>query len=91
MCPIHVVSLDDDEDLDEENLPGFSDPSMDAASPFPDKGKGRAPDKLATPSGPSFPNPQLSGNIGSATNDASKPARRTIGGVQVETRYVHAT
>lgn len=63
-------------------------------SPVPDKGKGRAPytpDQLAPPSatvnGGTSSSPHLSGNIGSSTQSASRPAnRQTVGGMQVETR-----
>ncbi|CAA7267075.1 unnamed protein product [Cyclocybe aegerita] len=85
------IQADDDDDLDEENIPGFSHPGM-AQSPAPqDKGKGRAsfvPEQLAppsaTPAGPSVP--ALSGNIGSSSQPA-RPNRQTVGGLQVETRY----
>ena len=84
---------DDDDDLDEENIPGFSHPAV-VSSPQPpvvDKGKGRATDQLATPTGGDYSRSQLSGNIGSAQNNPSSASRRTVGGVQVETRYARLT
>ncbi|PSS36907.1 hypothetical protein PHLCEN_2v1266 [Hermanssonia centrifuga] len=83
----NVVDIaDDDDDLDEENIPGFSHPSVATSpqSPYPDKGKGRATEQLATPTGGS--SMPLSGNIGSMPNGPPKSARRMVGGVQVETR-----
>ena len=84
---------DDDDDLDEDAIPGFSHPAVASSplSPLPGKGKGRAPEQLAAPTGGPAPlTPTLSGNIGSALNGAPKPSRRTIGGVQVENRYVES-
>ncbi|KLO08933.1 Yip1-domain-containing protein [Schizopora paradoxa] len=67
----------DDDDLDEEALPSFSGPALpsDDIPNGVDKGKGRATDTSA-----------ISGNIGSSSN-ANSSARRTVGGVRVETRY----
>ena len=83
--------VDEDDDFDEEAIPGFSHPSMNASptSATLDKGKGRAPEQLAAPSGSNYPHTPVSGNIGSASAGAtaSSTARRTVGGVQVETRY----
>lgn len=79
---------DDDDDVDEENVVGFSHPTL-AQSPQPDKGKIRArePEQLAAPStnGPS--SSSLSGHIGSSASGGPQSARQTVGGVQVETRY----
>lgn len=87
------MSADDDDDLDEETIPGFTHPGMPATprSPVYDKGKGRATEQLAASSGGSqLPRTPLSGNIGSAApNGAPHSARRMVGGVQVETRYFH--
>ena len=78
------IQADDDDDYDEENMPGFTNPVL--ASPVADKGKTRAhePEQLAPPSssGPSG----LSGNIGSSSNTAPQATRSTVGGVRVETR-----
>jgi len=87
----------DDDDFDEDSIPAFSRPTLSGAeSPVPQntKGKNRAPEQLAPPGqgGSNRPSsPRLSGNIGS--NAAPSNARRTIGGVRVETRYacVHRT
>lgn len=79
---------DDDDDLDEEHLPGFS-----LGPPPPDKGKGRAhvPEQLAPPSNNAGrSSPVLSGRIGGPANGAP-PTRQTVGGVQVETRCVLVT
>jgi len=52
MSKTNTFSKDNDEDFDEDNMPGFSHPSLAAQSPLPDKGKGRAPpEQLAPPSG----------------------------------------
>jgi protein YIPF6 len=92
MSKTNTLSKDNDEDFDEDNIPGFSHPTLAAQSPLPGKGKGRAPpEQLAPPSGaggrPQSPN--VSGNIGStnANGNVGAGTRRTIGGVQVETRY----
>jgi hypothetical protein len=93
MPNINSISIDNDDEFDEDNIPGFSHPSLAAQSPSQDKGKGRAPpEQLAPPSAPGArsQSPNLSGNIGSSDarrGPAGPGARRTIGGVQVETRY----
>lgn len=84
------IQADDDDDLDEESIPGFSHPTMNTTPSTGgfDKGKTRAPDQLATPSSASnFPRSPVSGNIGSAPNGTPKSNRHMVGGVQVETRY----
>ncbi|KAF9267814.1 Yip1-domain-containing protein [Marasmius fiardii PR-910] len=86
------IQADDDDDLDEEHIPGFAHPSMGPTSPQPDKGKTRAreTDQLASPSGNgSASAAQLSGNIGSSSGGSSQlqGARQTVGGIRVETRY----
>jgi protein YIPF6 len=85
------VDLDDDDDLDEDAIPGFAHPTI-ASTPHSaafDKGKGRITEQLASPVGASGTprTPTLSGNIGTTPSGAPKPSRRTIGGVQVENRY----
>ncbi|KAF9000688.1 hypothetical protein BDQ17DRAFT_661996 [Cyathus striatus] len=81
------IQPDDDDDLDESSIPGFTHPSL-AQSPNPaDKGKARAyeSEQLAAPSNGASP---LSGNIGSSSGQAPRAAtRQTVGGVRVETRY----
>jgi len=76
--PTHI---DDDDDLDDQDIPGFSAPS-----PITDKGKSRAPEQLAQPSVMPSLNQNVSGNIASNAS-ASNPNRQTVGGIQVETRY----
>jgi hypothetical protein len=78
----------DDDDLDEDDIPGFSHPTLSGPqSPAPySKGKGRAreSEQLAPPSsGNGRASPSLSGNIGSGP---ARPARSTVAGVQVERR-----
>ncbi|KAF5326751.1 hypothetical protein D9619_004412 [Psilocybe cf. subviscida] len=86
-----IQADDDDDDLDEESIPGFAHPGM--TSPLSlDKGKGRAtymPEQLAPPgtSVPQVSSPVVSGNIGSSSQGSSRPARQTVGGLQVETRF----
>jgi len=64
-----------------------------AQSPVADKGKGRAtftPEQLAPPNTTNGRplSPALSGNIGTSSQSASRPAnRQMVGGVQVETRF----
>ncbi|KAI0029271.1 hypothetical protein K488DRAFT_56706, partial [Vararia minispora EC-137] len=80
---------DSDDDLNDEDIPGFgaSAPTTPLVpSTAQDKGKSRAPEQLAPPSG------QLSGNIGTSGGGGGAPptrgpTRQTIGGVRVETRY----
>ncbi|KAJ8590735.1 Yip1-domain-containing protein [Rhizopogon salebrosus TDB-379] len=77
-----IEADEDDDDLDEQDIPGFSAPS-----PIADKGKSRAPEQLAQPLAHPPPNQNaVSGNIGS-NNSASNSNRQTVGGIQVETRY----
>ncbi|CDO70659.1 hypothetical protein BN946_scf184756.g26 [Trametes cinnabarina] len=82
----------DDDDLDEDSIPGFTHPGL-ATSPrtpgpaAPDKGKARAPEQLAPPSdsgyGPSAAG-GVSGNIGTPANGTApaggRPNRRMVGG-----------
>ncbi|KAG2017782.1 hypothetical protein CC2G_007263 [Coprinopsis cinerea AmutBmut pab1-1] len=90
------IQADDDDDLDEDSIPGFAHPSMAPTSANPvDKGKARAayePEQLAPPSAGGRSNSQtLSGNIGSSSQASGQRAdRQTIGGVRVETRYTGA-
>ncbi|KAJ6531885.1 hypothetical protein B0H19DRAFT_1189095 [Mycena capillaripes] len=80
--------IQNDDDSDEDDIPGFTHPGLAPQSPQPfSKGKGRArePEQLAPPSSRNGPaSPSLSGNIGSGP---ARPARSTVGGVQVERRY----
>ncbi|KAI0091253.1 Yip1-domain-containing protein [Irpex rosettiformis] len=86
------IQADDDDDLDEEAIPGFAHPTIGSDTPQSavfDKGKGRATEQLATPTSAAGParTPTLSGNIGSMPSGVPSSARRTIGGVQVENRF----
>ncbi|KAH8117887.1 Yip1-domain-containing protein [Phellopilus nigrolimitatus] len=79
------IQADDDDDFDEEALPSFGG---DQLSPI-GKGKTRAQDQLAPPAGAGNAS-GLSGNIGTTTSSsgaAPQGSRRTVGGVQLETRY----
>ncbi|KAI0833533.1 Yip1-domain-containing protein [Trametes gibbosa] len=82
----------DDDDLDEDSIPGFTHPGLVPSPHTPntaDKGKARAPEQLAPPSASG--GASVSGNIGTPVNGppggGQRPNRRTVGGVQVETRY----
>ncbi|KAH8831546.1 hypothetical protein DL96DRAFT_1667799 [Flagelloscypha sp. PMI_526] len=76
------IQADDDDDLDESSIPGFTAPT-----PPLDKGKGRAANSQpGTPMNGSS-SAGLSGNIGSKPAAANTPSRSTVGGVRVETRY----
>ncbi|TFK28184.1 Yip1-domain-containing protein [Coprinopsis marcescibilis] len=86
------IQADDDDDVDEDDIPGFAHPSMgDNASANIDKGKGRAPyqpEQLAPPSAGGRTSTQtISGNIGSSAQGGQRANRQTVGGVRVETRY----
>ncbi|KZS88059.1 Yip1-domain-containing protein [Sistotremastrum niveocremeum HHB9708] len=77
MASQHYIQPDDDDDLDDLSIPGYTHPSLSPAE-AQSKGKSRAvPDQLAPPS-------PLSGNIGSGYRAATKS---TVAGVRVETRY----
>lgn len=77
-----------DDDIDDEDIPGFTHPGLAPSphTPAQDKGKARAPEQLAPPMGES----SLSGNIGAPVNGPGpqQGSRRTVGGVKVETRCV---
>ena len=77
--------LDDDDDIDESALPAFSHPTMRPSTPPLNKGKSRAPEQLAPPTGTAPPN-QLSGSIGTPVSGVGRGARQNFGGVQVESR-----
>jgi hypothetical protein len=80
-----VRDLDDEDEFDEDAIPGYS------LSPAVDKGKrpGPPPEQLAPP-GTTSGAPGLSGSIGSSPQPG-QTTRKTVGGVKVETRYVHST
>ena len=81
----NVRLVDDDDDIDESAIPGFSHPTMRPSTPPLNKGKSRAPEQLALPTSSAPPN-QLSGNIGTPAGGATRGARQNFGGVQVESR-----
>ena len=76
-------ALDNDDDLDDEAIPGFTHPALTPDS----AGKGKARDD-SPPPGSALPRSPVSGNIGSSSNGSARPTRNTVGGVQVEMRYV---
>ncbi|TFK75189.1 Yip1-domain-containing protein [Pluteus cervinus] len=84
------IQGDDDDEFDEEHIPGFSHPAV-AQSPLPkDKGKTRArePEQLAPPTGNiGSSSSNVSGNFGSLPGRSAGPTRQTVGGVRVETRF----
>ncbi|KAF8740977.1 hypothetical protein AX14_006452 [Amanita brunnescens Koide BX004] len=84
------IQADDDDDFDEESIPGFSHPEVAQTPRLPDKGKGRASehDQPVLPSAiGGTTNAVLAGNIGSSQNSGPRTTTQTIGGVRVETRY----
>jgi hypothetical protein len=76
---------DSDDDLNDEDIPGFGGVSTPLLTP--DKGKGRAPQNQNLAS-PGLPPPVVSGNIGNPGNAPRSSTRQSFGGVNVETRYV---
>ena len=79
------IQDDSDDDLNDEDIPGFGAGPGTPLLATPDKGKGRAAERVASP-GP--PPPVVSGNIavpGNASRGSS--TRQSFGGMQVETRY----
>ncbi|KAG6334413.1 hypothetical protein ID866_4682, partial [Astraeus odoratus] len=79
-----IEADDDDDDLDEQDLPAFTPQGVVPGTA--DKGKGRAPEHAPAPAGNISSTPAVSGNIGSS-NGSNKPNRQTVGGIRVETRY----
>ena len=84
------MTLDDDDEFDEDAIPSFSHPAL-AADSQPlngqvDKGKGRALDQLAPPA-----TNGVSGNIGSSAPEGQRGTRQTVGGIKVETRSAYGT
>ncbi|KAI9567408.1 hypothetical protein HD554DRAFT_999546 [Boletus coccyginus] len=78
------IEAEDEDDLNEQDIPGFTAPGL--PSPVIDKGKSRAPDPIGQASSTSASAQAVSGNI-SSSNAPHKPARQTVGGIRVETRY----
>lgn len=89
-CMPHSTFLaDDDDEFDEDSIPGFTHPSLATPlSPHSNKGKGRAPEQLGPAPAANLPSSPVSGNIGSVPNAGPRPTRSTVGGVQVEMRLV---
>jgi len=83
------IQADDDDDLDEESIPGFSHPEIAQTPRLPDKGKGRAQEHNQPGSSANVGtvNASLTGNIGGSQNSGPRTTTQTIGGVRVETRY----
>ncbi|KAN0092970.1 hypothetical protein V8E55_003754 [Tylopilus felleus] len=79
-----IEADEDDDDLNEQDIPGFTAPGL--PSPATDKGKARTLDPVGQTSRAGAPSQGVSGNIGSS-NAPQKPARQTVGGIRVETRY----
>ncbi|KZT73010.1 Yip1-domain-containing protein [Daedalea quercina L-15889] len=75
------IEADNDDDLDDEAIPGFTHPALTPDS----AGKGKGRDEQSVP-GSALPRSPVSGNIGSSSNGSARPARSTVGGVQVEMR-----
>jgi hypothetical protein len=84
LCFFSFPKDDSDDDLNDEDIPSFGGASTPLL-PTPDKGKGRAPQNLASPG---LPSPAVSGNIGTPGNAPRSSTRQNFGGVNVETRYV---
>jgi protein YIPF6 len=78
---------DSDDDLNDEDIPGFG--AGTPLLPTPDKGKGRAAERVASPGPP--PPPAVTGNIATPGNAPRvSSTRKSFGGMQVETRYAGA-
>ncbi len=73
----------DDDDLNDEDIPGFGGAGTPLLANTPDKGKARAPESPA-PSG--LPPPGVSGNLHSSAGAPRGSTRQALGGLQVETR-----
>jgi len=94
-APPKYIQADDDDDIDESAIPGYSQPALEeTTTPLlsTGKGKARAPDVLAPPSSASGSGAAapLSGRIGNPSSAPKTSTRQTIGGVRVETRYTGA-
>jgi hypothetical protein len=78
----------DDDDVNDEDIPGFTQPSVHEAVPLTPAGRTPLEPVILTP------NPALSGNIGSlggtSTQGYPSSTRQEYGGVRVETRYAYS-
>jgi hypothetical protein len=85
--PQHYIVADDD-DVNDEDIPGFTQPSVHETVPLTPAGRTPMEPVVLTP------NPALSGNIGSSggTSAQGHPSstRQQYGGVRVETRYTYS-
>ncbi|CAE6410168.1 unnamed protein product [Rhizoctonia solani] len=79
----------DDDDVNDEDIPGFTQPSVHGGPPHSTPGA-----KVSLEPVVLTPNPALSGNIGSSsgtgTGGHSNSTRQQYGGVKLETRYTGA-
>ncbi|KIL58752.1 hypothetical protein M378DRAFT_132180 [Amanita muscaria Koide BX008] len=84
-----IQADDDDDDLDEENIPAFSHPALAQSPRIQEKGKGRAtePDNAGSSARNGGGSTALSGNIGSFPSSGPRTITRTVAGVRMETRY----
>ncbi|CAE6516097.1 unnamed protein product [Rhizoctonia solani] len=84
----HQYIVADDDDVNDEDIPGFTQPSIHGV-PDPSTPGAKAPLEPVVLT----PNPALSGNIGSSgssTAGRSNSTRQQYGGVRLETRYTGA-
>ncbi|KAF8754292.1 Yip1 protein [Rhizoctonia solani] len=85
-APPQQYIVADDDDVNDEDIPGFTQPSVHGGQLPPTPGA-RAPLEPVILT----PNPALSGNIGSSsgtsTEGQSNSTRQQYGGVRLETRY----
>ncbi|KAF8666803.1 Yip1 protein [Rhizoctonia solani] len=88
-APPQQYIVADDDDVNDEDIPGFTQPSVHGGQLPPTPGA-RAPLEPVILT----PNPALSGNIGSSsgtsTEGQSNSTRQQYGGVRLETRYTGA-
>ncbi|KAI0250251.1 hypothetical protein BJV78DRAFT_600807 [Lactifluus subvellereus] len=80
----YIQADDSDDDLNDEDIPGFGVGTPLLATP--DKGKGPAAAE-GVASSPGLPPPVVSGNINPPSNAPRSSAHQSFGGVRVETRY----
>ncbi|CAE6454927.1 unnamed protein product [Rhizoctonia solani] len=88
-APPQQYIVADDDDVNDEDIPGFTQPSIHGGPPPSTPGT-KAPLEPVVLT----PNPALSGNIGSSsgtgTGGHSNSTRQQYGGVRLETRYAGA-
>lgn len=85
-APQQKYIVADDDDVNDEDIPGFTQPSIHGGPAPPTPGS-KAPLEPVVLT----PNPALSGNIGSSSGTGpsgrSNSTRQQYGGVRLETRY----